>query len=309
MSTLDLFQVAFRHWWVGADGMLMSTSLRGVTRCGVGLCALRAARGGNTEASGGRRWRWCRLVASSSPSSPSSSSSSPLSRQSTTPSATPSATLQVISSSKHATDVLAAYFASSTGLAPGDCYLLFGPVGAGKSHFSRTFIRYAMDDDDLEVPSPTFLLHNSYQGSGGVVHHYDLYRLTDAREGEYERLDLGGSFASGVSLIEWPERLVEMDRVPAERVELRISLVGGGGWRGGGQEQREERELQVDDERGTDDEEDGDGDEDGDDEEEVGSARCVEIRVFGERFGDVVRTLGSHVATNGAKLGLTSVSE
>jgi hypothetical protein len=35
----------------------------------------------------------------------------------------------------------------------------------------------------------------------------------------------------------------------------------------------------------------------------------VEIRVFGERFVDVVRTLGSHVATNGAKLGLTSVSE
>lgn len=270
----------------------MSTSLRGMARRGVGLCVSRAGHRGN-KASEGRRWPWSRLVASSSSPSSSSSRSSPAARHITTP----STTLHVVSSSKHATDVLAAYFATATGLADGDCYLLFGAVGAGKSHFSRAFIRYAMDDDELEVPSPTFLLHNRYDGNGEVVHHYDLYRLSDAQEGEYERLDLSGSFASGVSLIEWPERLVDMGRVPVERVELLITLGGG-----------RSDELHTHDERGTEEGREEDDMEE-DDEEAVGSARCVEIRAFGDRFVNVVRTLGSHVAANGAKLGLTSMPE
>jgi len=40
-------------------------------------------------------------------------------------------------------------------LRPGDCYCLYGDVGAGKSVFSRAFIRAAADDPDLPVPSPT----------------------------------------------------------------------------------------------------------------------------------------------------------
>jgi len=38
------------------------------------------------------------------------------------------------SESPHSTEVLAAYFASVS-LSPGDCYLLYGNVGAGKSLF------------------------------------------------------------------------------------------------------------------------------------------------------------------------------
>ena len=246
-SQLGSFRGSFWHSREPADDMLVSTSLRAVARRGAGLCVLRAARRGcslTVGTSEGRRWPCGRTVASSSSSAPSSSTPRP--------NDVPMMSLHVLSSSKHATDVLAAYFATATGLAPGDCFLLFGPVGAGKSHFSRAFIRYAMDDDELEVPSPTFLLHNSYERNERVVHHYDLYRLMDAREGEYERLDLSGSFASGVSLIEWPERLVQMGGVPAERVELRITLGEGDGMNGrhehdqrGAEEDRDEEDETV----------------------------------------------------------------
>ena len=191
--------------------------------------------------------------------------------------ATATKTLRVVSNTTHSTAVLAAYFASSSGLDAGDCYLLFGPVGAGKSHFSREFIRYAMDDAELEVPSPTFLLHNEYrneQGGGVDVHHYDLYRIQEVNEAEYVRLDLDRSFESGVSLIEWPERLLETGNVPGERIEI-------------------EMELFL---------EDGVGDEESD--EEVDRARQVELRAYGQRWGDIVSTLASHVEARGEQLGL-----
>lgn len=41
--------------------------------------------------------------------------------------------VNVLAMTGDATELLAQYYASS--LHPGDCYLLFGEVGAGKSHF------------------------------------------------------------------------------------------------------------------------------------------------------------------------------
>jgi ATPase subunit of ABC transporter with duplicated ATPase domains len=45
----------------------------------------------------------------------------------------PTAAVKVVSMTGDATELLAHYFAST--LHPGDCYLLIGEVGAGKSHF------------------------------------------------------------------------------------------------------------------------------------------------------------------------------
>eukprot|EP00887_Chlorella_sp_A99_P001922 scaffold18.g1922.t1 len=75
------------------------------------------------------------------------------------PAATTTA-LSLISTAPQATELLACYFASD--LHAGDCYLLHGDVGAGKSFFCRAFIRAAAGDDRLPVPSPTFLLQNIY---------------------------------------------------------------------------------------------------------------------------------------------------
>ena len=41
---------------------------------------------------------------------------------------------------------------------PGDCIALIGDLGAGKSTLARALIRAIADEDELEVPSPTFII-------------------------------------------------------------------------------------------------------------------------------------------------------
>ncbi len=115
---------------------------------------------------------------------------------------------------------LATCFASQ--LNPGDCYCLYGDVGAGKSVFSRAFVRAAADDPLLPVPSPTFLLQNTYDDHGHpAIHHFDLYRLSS--EAELRRLDLPRSMRESVCLIEWPERLHA--QLPEEHLAVHIDIV------------------------------------------------------------------------------------
>ena len=66
-------------------------------------------------------------------------------------------------------------------LGAGDTLLLDGPVGAGKSHFARALIRARLQNPAEDVPSPTFTLVQTYEGSPPIWH-ADLYRLTDAAE-------------------------------------------------------------------------------------------------------------------------------
>lgn len=59
---------------------------------------------------------------------------------------------------------LAALLVQKGGLQAGDVYCLQGDVGAGKSVFSRAFIRTAAGDPSLTVPSPTYLLQVGFSG-------------------------------------------------------------------------------------------------------------------------------------------------
>lgn len=89
-------------------------------------------------------------------------------------------------------------------LNPGDCLLLNGPVGAGKTHFARHLI-WSLQKTPEDVPSPTFTLVQTYEADVAEVWHADLYRLTALDE--IEELGLADALETAICLIEWPELL------------------------------------------------------------------------------------------------------
>jgi tRNA threonylcarbamoyladenosine biosynthesis protein TsaE len=101
-----------------------------------------------------------------------------------------------------ATEALAARLAAQ--VRAGDCILLEGPLGAGKSTLARAFLRAASGDPGLEVPSPTFTLVQAYDTPKGEIFHYDLWRL-DGPDALAE-LDWDNAL-NGIVLVEWPDRL------------------------------------------------------------------------------------------------------
>ncbi len=119
----------------------------------------------------------------------------------------------------------------------GDVIALKGDLGVGKTAFARAFIRARCAADE-EVPSPTFTLVQVYEPPGLPIWHFDLYRLTSAEEAW--ELGIEDAFSSGISLIEWPERLgpllphghlaitFEFDDRPEAR---RVCLDGEASWR------------------------------------------------------------------------------
>lgn len=116
-----------------------------------------------------------------------------------------------------ATEALAARLAPL--LRVRDTIALAGDLGAGKTAFSRALIR-TLGDRESEVPSPTFTLVQTYELPAFTLWHFDLYRL-DKPEDALE-LDIEDAFASGVSLIEWPDRLGPY--LPADRLDLLLTF-------------------------------------------------------------------------------------
>lgn len=100
-----------------------------------------------------------------------------------------------------------------------DIILLYGTLGMGKSVVSRAIIRELCDDENMEVPSPTFTLVQTYESQAFPIWHFDLYRLGDVSE-IYE-IGWEDATAGGVLLVEWPERLGEL--IPENRIEIHIA--------------------------------------------------------------------------------------
>jgi tRNA threonylcarbamoyladenosine biosynthesis protein TsaE len=102
-------------------------------------------------------------------------------------------------------------------LAPGDCLLLEGPIGAGKTHFARHLIQ-SLQDSPEDVPSPTFTLVQTYDTAAGEIWHADLYRLSALDE--LEELGLAEAFEGAICLVEWPDRMGELAPDSALRITL-----------------------------------------------------------------------------------------
>ena len=109
-------------------------------------------------------------------------------------------------------------------LAAPQVIFLHGELGAGKTTFSRGFLRGSGHAGS--VKSPTYTLVEPYEEmAGGPVYHLDLYRLGDAQELAFLGMEDYLS-AGGYLLIEWPERAVT--QLPAPNITLSLSASGTG---------------------------------------------------------------------------------
>jgi len=103
---------------------------------------------------------------------------------------------------------------------PGDFIGLCGDLGAGKTAFARAYLRALTSDPDLEAPSPTFTLVQTYDGPEFPVVHADFHRLRGA--GELTQLGWDETIEGAVALVEWPE--LAAPALPADRLEIAFSF-------------------------------------------------------------------------------------
>jgi N-acetylmuramate 1-kinase len=128
-----------------------------------------------------------------------------------------------------ATENLAQFLAEE--LRPGDLVTLSGGLGAGKTTLARAVIRALAGDPEIDVPSPTFTLVQTYETDAGPIVHADFYRL--GGPGELRELGWEEIAEHAIVLVEWPERAdaalrhsrldITLDLPPASDPEARTA--------------------------------------------------------------------------------------
>jgi tRNA threonylcarbamoyladenosine biosynthesis protein TsaE len=101
----------------------------------------------------------------------------------------------------------------------GDCVVLNGDLGAGKTQFAKGFAAGLGVDDD--VTSPTFTILFEYVGDELPLLHFDLYRLDE--EDDLIDIDFYGLLESGaVALVEWGDKFI--GAMPDDRLDIDIRV-------------------------------------------------------------------------------------
>jgi tRNA threonylcarbamoyladenosine biosynthesis protein TsaE len=126
---------------------------------------------------------------------------------------------QFISSDPATTRELGACLAAAA--RPGDLICLHGELGVGKTQFAKGFGAGLGVTETIN--SPSYILMAEYAGRLPLFH-IDLYRLADASDALAGGL-LDERQASGVTLVEWPERMTEL--LPAARLDVAIDAGSG----------------------------------------------------------------------------------
>ena len=124
--------------------------------------------------------------------------------------------MQFISHSVEQTQLFAEQFAST--LVGGEVLLLDGDMGAGKTHFVKG-LALGLGISDV-ITSPTFALHNAYQGKLRL-NHFDFYRIDDPAEAEMLGLDEFFYQKNGVCAVEWWQNVADL--IP-KNVAIKISI-------------------------------------------------------------------------------------
>ncbi|WEG73284.1 tRNA (adenosine(37)-N6)-threonylcarbamoyltransferase complex ATPase subunit type 1 TsaE [Vagococcus intermedius] len=103
-------------------------------------------------------------------------------------------------------------------LKSGDCIVLTGELGAGKTTFTKGLAK-GLDIEQM-VKSPTYTIVREYRKGRLPLFHMDVYRLEDGA-GD---LGLEDYFESeGVSIVEWGQMIKE--DLPESYVELTLSYL------------------------------------------------------------------------------------
>ena len=110
--------------------------------------------------------------------------------------------MKCLSQSEKETIAFAKKFAKT--LKGDEVIALWGTLGMGKTVFAKAVIQ-ELSGRKEDVPSPTFTLLQTYDTPLGEVFHFDFYRLKSPEEA-YE-IGIEDAFESGISLIEWPEKI------------------------------------------------------------------------------------------------------
>ena len=106
-------------------------------------------------------------------------------------------------------------------LKAGEAVCLSGPLGAGKSTLARGLVRQ-LAGAQVEAPSPTFTLVQTYETPRLFLSHFDLYRLESAEE--VFELGFDEALDGGAVVVEWPDRLGA--HLPQDRLDVELSFDG-----------------------------------------------------------------------------------
>lgn len=107
-------------------------------------------------------------------------------------------------------------------LSAGQTVCLSGGLGAGKTTLVRGMIQSVLGN--IDVPSPTYTLVQTYDFPEYELWHCDMYRLERPEDG-YE-LGLMDAFEEALCLIEWPDKLGNL--IPENVLRIEIAFEGEG---------------------------------------------------------------------------------